>query len=160
MEQRPIISFSLIWSFWCTSSDFFAAFVICKKNYSFSRVVFLFFSVQNCQLFFSKKNESSEVRTTRFWSDTSGFESLVPNVVIISLTFIRICNGSHGTVGRTTGFWSCRYGFETLSCQIFLWLLWHLSEIPMGLIAVWVKQQGSEAAGTDSNPSLCLLLLI
>ena len=35
---------------------FFAAYVICKKNYSFSRVVFLFFSTQNCQIF-SFKNK-------------------------------------------------------------------------------------------------------
>ena len=34
--------------------SFFTAYVICKKNYSFSRVVFLFFSVQNCQLFLFK----------------------------------------------------------------------------------------------------------
>ena len=33
---------------------FFAIYVIHKKNYSFSRVVFLFFSVQNCQLFLFK----------------------------------------------------------------------------------------------------------
>ena len=33
---------------------FFAAYGICKKNYSFSRVVFLFFSDQNCQLFLFK----------------------------------------------------------------------------------------------------------
>ena len=46
-------------SYSCLSSEmkcflFFAAYVICKKNYSFSRVVFLFFSDQNCQLFLFK----------------------------------------------------------------------------------------------------------
>ena len=35
---------------------FFAVHVIYKKNYSFSRIVFLFFSHQNCQLF-SFKNK-------------------------------------------------------------------------------------------------------
>ena len=34
---------------------FFAAYVICTKNYSFSRVVFLFFSDQNCHFFFIQK---------------------------------------------------------------------------------------------------------
>ena len=33
---------------------FFATYVICKKNYSFSGVVFLFFSDENCQLFLFK----------------------------------------------------------------------------------------------------------
>ena len=32
---------------------------------------------------------------------------------MISLTFVRISNCSHGTVGRTTGFRSGRYGFES-----------------------------------------------
>ena len=32
---------------------------------------------------------------------------------MISLTFVRSSNGSHGAVGRTTGFWSARYGFES-----------------------------------------------
>ena len=42
--------------------------LICKKNYSFSRVVFIIFSVQFCQLF-SFKIKSS------FSSSRSGFES-------------------------------------------------------------------------------------
>ena len=33
---------------------FFAVYIIYKKNYAFSRVVFLFFSDQNCQLFLFK----------------------------------------------------------------------------------------------------------
>ena len=33
---------------------FFAAYVICKKNYSFSTVIFLFFSDQKCQMFLFK----------------------------------------------------------------------------------------------------------
>ena len=32
---------------------------------------------------------------------------------MISLTFVKNSNGSHGTVDRTTGFWSARYGFES-----------------------------------------------
>ena len=58
---------------------FFAAYVICKKNYSFSRivfVVFLFFQSKNAISFYSKLNVSSGVRTKTFWSGRSGFESL------------------------------------------------------------------------------------
>ena len=38
---------------------------------------------------------------------------------MISLTFIRNSDGSHGTVGRITGFWSGRYGFETQTLPTF-----------------------------------------
>ena len=51
---------------------FFAAYVICKENYSLSSVVFLFFSfffqTKIANLFYSKTNDSSRVRTTRFSS--------------------------------------------------------------------------------------------
>ena len=46
--------------------------------------------------------------------------SVVPNIFMISLTFVRNSNGSHGTVGRTTGFWSGRYGFESQPSHTFL----------------------------------------
>ena len=39
---------------WFSLLLFFAVYVIYKKNYSFSRVVFLFFSDINCQLFLFK----------------------------------------------------------------------------------------------------------
>ena len=47
-----MISLNHFWKYYILL--FFAAYVICKKNYSFTRVVFLFFSVQNCQLFLFK----------------------------------------------------------------------------------------------------------
>ena len=66
---------------------FFAVYVIYKKKYSFCRVVFLFLSVQNCQLFFSfylKINDSSMVRTTVFSSSRFGVRvSVVPNIFTI-----------------------------------------------------------------------------
>ena len=46
--------------------------------------------------------------------------SVVPNIFMISLTFVRNSNGSHGTVGRTTRFWSGRYGFESQPSPTFL----------------------------------------
>ena len=68
----------------------FAAYVICKKKSSFSRVFFLFFSVQNCPFFYSKINDSSRVRTTQFSSSRSVVRvSVVPNFLKISLTFVR-----------------------------------------------------------------------
>ena len=60
---------------------FFAAYVICKKNYSFGRVVF--FQIKIASSFYSKINDSSRVRTTGF-SAGSGFDSLVP---IIFMTY-------------------------------------------------------------------------
>ena len=39
---------------------------------------------------------------------------------MISLTFVRNSNGSHGTVGRTTGFWSGRYRSESQPLPTFL----------------------------------------
>ena len=38
---------------------------------------------------------------------------------MISLTFVRTANGSHGIVGRTTGFWNAWYGFELQHLPIF-----------------------------------------
>ena len=46
--------------------------------------------------------------------------SVAPNIFMISLTFFRNSNGSHGTVGRTTGFWSGRYVFESQPSPAFL----------------------------------------
>ena len=62
-------------------------------------------------------------------------------------------------MGRTTGFWSGRSGFESLSCQIFLWFHWHLSEFLIVPMAQWVGQQGSEAVEAGSIPSLYLHFL-
>ena len=60
---------------------FFAAYVICKKNYSFSRVAFLFFQSETANSFYSKINDSSRIRTTRFSSSRSGVRvSVVPNI--------------------------------------------------------------------------------
>ena len=144
--------FSLMWV------SIFLAYVICKENYSFSRVVFLFFQSKIANSFYSKINDSSGVRTKV--SRALGPGSSLCRAKYF-YDFTDICqifhsNGSHGTVGRTTGFWSGRSGFESLSCQIFLWFHWHFSEIPMLLMAQWVGQQGSKAVGTGSNPSLYL----
>ena len=54
-------------------SLFFTAYVLCKKNYSFSRVVFFQSEIANS--FYSKMNDSSGVRTTWFWSGRYRFES-------------------------------------------------------------------------------------
>ena len=51
---------------------FFAVYVIYKKNCSFSRVVFLFFQTKTANSFYSKINDSSGVRTTKFSSGRFG----------------------------------------------------------------------------------------
>ena len=65
---------------------FFAAYVICKKNHSFSTVGsnFVFFFSAKLPTLYSKINDSSIVRTTAFSS--SRFEvrvSVVPNIFTI-----------------------------------------------------------------------------
>ena len=56
---------------------FFAAYVICKKMYSFSGVVFLYFSFRNCQLFFIQKHCTAVgLGQQRSQAVGSGFESL------------------------------------------------------------------------------------
>ena len=63
---------------------FFAAYVICKKNHSFSKVVFLFFQTKIANFFYSKINDSSRVRTTAFSSIRFGVRvSLEPNIFTI-----------------------------------------------------------------------------
>ena len=67
---------TLVWTkelwpiFDCVEYDsllFFAVYVIYKKNYSFSRVVLLFFYLtKTAHSFYSKINDSSMVRTTAF----------------------------------------------------------------------------------------------
>ena len=44
---------------------------------------------------------------------------VVSDIFIISLTFVRISNCSHGTVGTTTGFWSEMYGLEYQTLPTF-----------------------------------------
>ena len=71
---------------------FFAAYVICKKNYSFSTVYsgvkFLFLIFFQCKtansFYYSKLNDSSRVRTTAFSSSRFGIRvSVVPNIFTI-----------------------------------------------------------------------------
>ena len=58
---------------------FFAVYVIYKKNYSFSRVVF--FQSKTANSFYSKLNDSSRVRTTTFSSSRFGVRvSVMPNI--------------------------------------------------------------------------------
>ena len=98
---------------------FFAVYVIYKKTYSFSRVVFLFFSVQNCQLFLFKKNDSSRVRTTAFSSSRFGvLVSVVPNIFAISQHFL-IPEISETLKGSFTKF------FGTVRQKIFDGKLWY-----------------------------------
>ena len=52
---------------------------------------------------------------------------------MISLTFVRNSNRSHGTVGRTTGFWSGRYGFESQPSPTFLIITTENLDIPSHL---------------------------
>ena len=61
---------------------FFAACVICKKNYSFSRV-FLFFLPKIANSFYSKINDSSRIGTTWFSSRFGVRVSVVPNNFMI-----------------------------------------------------------------------------
>ena len=73
-EVNPAL---LLWSYrviyWFHVLLFFAVYVIYKKNYSFSRVVFLFFIWRKLPtLFIQKVNDSSRVRTTAFWSSRIG----------------------------------------------------------------------------------------
>ena len=94
--------------------------MICKKNHSFSRVVFLFFRSKIANSY-SEINDSSGVRTTGFSSSRSGFGSVVPNNFMISLTFVR---NSVPMVPMAQ--WAGQQGSEavgwglSLSCQIFL----------------------------------------
>ena len=58
----------------CQILLFFAAYLICKKNYSFSRVVF--FSDQNCPLFIQKEMTAVGLGQQGSQAVGSGFESL------------------------------------------------------------------------------------
>ena len=61
---------------------FFAVYVIYKKNYSFSRVVFFHTKIANS--FSSKINDSGRLRTTRFSSSKFGVRvSVVSNILTI-----------------------------------------------------------------------------
>ena len=63
---------------------FFAAYVICKKNYSGSRVVFLFYQTKIASYFYSKINHSIRVRKTGFSSSRFVVPvSVVPNIFIL-----------------------------------------------------------------------------
>ena len=64
---------------------FFDAHVICKKKYSFSRVVFLFFQTKIANSLYSKINDSSRVRTTGFSSSRFTWVRVfvVPNIFMI-----------------------------------------------------------------------------
>ena len=70
--------------------------------------------------FYSKMNDSSRVRTTGSSSSKSGFRvSVVPNLFMISLTCVKVSNGSYGRMVRTTGFWCGKYGFESQPSSTF-----------------------------------------
>ena len=62
--------------FFKADSMFFAAYVIRRKKISINTVVFLFFFQSQIANFFFKINDSSGVRTTKFWNGGTGFESL------------------------------------------------------------------------------------
>ena len=130
--------------------------ITCKKNYSFSRVNFRFFSSSICQLFLFKKKLQQWSQS--FSADGPG-SSLCRAKYFYDFT--EICqkfysNGSHSTLGRTTGFCSGRFGFESLSCQIFSWFHWHFTETLRVPMAQWVGQEGFEAVGMGSVPRFYL----
>ena len=78
--------------YWVVSKNdllFFAAYVICKKNYSFSRVVF--FQTKIANSFDSKINDNSRLRTTRFSSSRFGVRVTVePNIFTIDPQYFSI----------------------------------------------------------------------
>ena len=87
----------------------------------FVQSFFFFFQSKIANSFYSKINDSIGVRTTGFWSDESGFQSLSCQIFLwfqwlLSETPI-FCNG---TVGRTMRFWSGRYGSEMQLFPAFL----------------------------------------
>ena len=64
--QKQKLQYLIIY---CSILLFFAVYVIYKKNYSFSRVVFLFFfQAKIANSFYSKINYSGRLGTTRFSS--------------------------------------------------------------------------------------------
>ena len=83
--------------------------------YSFSRVVFrFFFQSKIANSFYSKINDSSEVKTTRFWSGRSGFESLPRQIFLWfhwHLSEFAIFPMAQRM--RKTCFWSGRFGLES-----------------------------------------------
>ena len=94
------------------SSYFFAIIVIfrhkiltCKLKYSISKVVF--FSVFLSTLLF-KKISAVRLGQKILKQYVRVRISLGSYNLVISLTFARNSNGSHGTVGKTAGFWSGR----------------------------------------------------
>ena len=92
---------------------FFAAYVICKKNYSFSRVVFLF-SNQSKIANSSKINDSRRVRTSAFSSSRIGVRvSVVPNIFTIYPQHFLIPEISETLKGSFTKF------FGTVRQKIF-----------------------------------------
>ena len=96
---------------------------------------FLFFCQSKiANYFYSKINDSSRVKTTGFSSSRSRVRvwvSVLPNIFMISLTFIRNSSGSLGTVGGTRGFWSGSYGFKSQPLPPFLpWMVQQKIVIP------------------------------
>ena len=116
---------------------FFAAYIICSKNYSFSRVVFYFFQSKIANSSSPKINDSSEVRTTGFSSTRSGFESRVPNIFMISRTFFRnsipmvpiaqwVAQQGSKAVGPGSSLCCAKYFYDFIDiCQKFQLFPWH-----------------------------------
>ena len=84
---------------------FLAVYVIYKKIYSFSRVVFLFFQSKTANSLYSKINDSSRVRTTAFSSSRFGVRvSIVPNIFTIYPQYFLIPEISETLKGSFTKF--------------------------------------------------------
>ena len=93
--------------------------MICKKNYSFIRVIF--FSVFFPEIF-QVNGGGRAVKTKISQAVFPAVQvriSLGSFISVILLTFVGHSNGFHGTVGRTTGFWCARYGFESPQSPFF-----------------------------------------
>ena len=116
---------------------FFAAYVICKKFNSFNRVVFLF-SVQNSRFFlFKNKWQQWGQDNMVLQQKVRGRVSVVPNIFMISLAFVRnsipvvpIAQwvGQQGSepVGRGSSLFRAKYLYDfTDICQKFQWFPWH-----------------------------------
>ena len=120
--------------FWFRGSLIFRRICNMRKNYSFSKVVFLFQS-KIANSFYSKINDSSGVRTSS-WSDRSGFQSLPCQIFLwfhwhlseFAIVPMAHWVGQHGSEAVGSGSSLCRakyfYDFTDIF-QIFQWFSWH-----------------------------------
>ena len=95
-----VLRFGPEWKLFAKEFLFFAVYVIYKKNYSFSRVVF--FQTKIANSFYSKINDSGSLRTTRFSSSRFG-------VRVTALPKIFTIYPQHFSIPETSGTLRCSY---------------------------------------------------